>query len=273
MPEPGEYDEVELLAAIRAMLARGRAAPPADQSRALYQAYADACAEDEHHGNLAGLILYWIIGGHSTAERLTLADEILNGSSANPRRAAVQDVVHRIGAGEISWDEFAKITKKGLIPKERPIVPAPPPEALLLQVAKRPLEEMLGDTAEVSAEAAWRTFAEYASLPVAVKAPLYIESDMCLFQWGSRDAGGDFECDFTRQFVLDDLDGDYDHMEQVSLTLLFDARDADTVAVGSGAVWSGDDLLAWQDEVSTHEVLRVLGNKPAKRWQLEHSEV
>ena len=98
---------------------------------------------------------------------------------------------------------------------------------------------------------------------------------MCLFQWGSYDWGDgkNLECDFTRQFVLYDVDGDYDHMEQLSLTLLFDPDDSELAGLGSGELWSGDDFHAWAQDVAGHAVLAVLREKSTPRRRLVHSNV
>jgi hypothetical protein len=234
-----------------------------------------ACQDDELHGNLAGLILFWITGGDNAPERLEIADQILNETSADPRRAKVYDILHRLAAGAITWDEFAKVTKKGLIPKAPPQVPVPPPEAVALAAAKETLEAMLAEAGEVSPDLVWRTFTEFARLPVSATPPLYVENDMCLFQWGVYDwgEGRNFECDFTRQFVVHDSDGDYDHMEQLSLTMLLDREDPDLANLGSGDLWSADDLDNWIQQVERLEVLRVVSTKSPQGVRLQHYDV
>jgi hypothetical protein len=44
----------------------------------------------------------------------------------------------------------------------------------------------------------------------------------------------DFALAPPRQFVLHDVDGDYDHMEQLSLRLLFDPDDSELAGLCSG---------------------------------------
>jgi len=127
-------NEAELLARIRQILDEGRAGAATEDrpGQAVYRAYVDACRNDERHGNLAGLVLFWITGGENNPERLDVADQILNGVGDDPRRDKVYDVVHRLTTGEITWDELAKVTKKGLIPKAKPKVPAPSADAVPL---------------------------------------------------------------------------------------------------------------------------------------------
>jgi hypothetical protein len=251
------------------------AANEARPGQALYRAYVDADRADERYGNLAGLILYWITGGRGDPASLDTADQILNGSSDDPRRAKVNDIVHRLAAGEITWDEFAKTTKKGLIAKPPPHVPEPPPDSIPLATAKEALEGLLNLDGGVPSLAAWQGFVDFAHRSVAATAPLHVENDMCLVQWGVYDwgEGRHFECDFTRQFVLHDGDGDYDHMEQLSLTLLFNAEDLDLVALGSGELWSGDDLDSWFREVEGLDLLRVVSSKATLGFRLDHTEV
>lgn len=276
-PAPGEYDEAELLAAIRRILSEGRAGAATEDrpGQAVYRAYVNANLNDSRHGNLAGLVLFWVTGGDNAPERLDLADEILNGTGEDPRRDKVFDVVRRLATGEITWEEFAKVTKKGLIPKERPEVPVASAEAIPLAGARDELAARLsGDTA-VGLEEAWRVFVECARQPVAAAPPLYVENDMCLFQWGAYDwgEGQHFECDFTRQFVLHDTDGDYDHMEQLSLALLFDADDSDLAKLGSGDLWSGDDLEKWVQEVEKLDAFRIGSTKAPRGHRVQQSEV
>jgi hypothetical protein len=60
--------------------------------------------------------------------------------------------------------------------------------------------------------------------------------DMLLFQWGTFSwNGGAFSYDLTRQFLLDDEDGD-DAIFQLHLTLLFDATD-ESISIGSDDRW------------------------------------
>jgi hypothetical protein len=280
-PKPGEYDEAKLLDAIRRMLSEGRAGASTEQhpGQALYGAYVRACREDKRYGNLAGLILFWITGGQGQLEILDIADEILNGTTEDRRRAKVHDVVHRLATGTITWDDFAKVTKKGLIPKPRPEGSRPAPQAIPLADATTTLETLLREaigTAETPTPAtALRAFIEFAHRPVAGSAALHVANDICLFQWGIHDwgSGGQFECGFIRQFVLHDSDDDYDHMEQLSLTVLFDPDDPDLLDLGSGDLWSGDELDSWVHDVERNQVFSAVSLKSAQSLRLDHSDV
>jgi len=248
-PSPGEYDEAELLSAVRRILAEGRAGVPTEKrpGQAVYAAYVRANRDDPRYGNLAGLFLFWILGGDGGADRLDIADEILNGSGDDPRRTKVYDVAHRLSTGEITWTEFLKVQKKGLIPRRRQVVPTPSPDAVPLAEVKERLQTMLTEAAE---------------------------NDMCLFQWGVHDwgQGQHFEVDFTRQFVLHE-GGDYDHMEQLSLTLLIDSHDPDLLELGSGDLWSGDNLAGWVKEVESLPVFSISADKLPSAVRLDHSNV
>ena len=121
------------------------------------------------------------------------------------------DVIHGLAAGKVTWSQFAQITKKGLIRRERKEPPLPPDDAIPLADALQALRTMLAQ-AGVDAERpdprkAWSTFSGFAARPVSA-APLSVESDICLFRWGIHDSeeGPNVECSFTRQFVLHDAD-------------------------------------------------------------------
>jgi hypothetical protein len=276
---PGKYDEIELLAAMRAMLAAGRAGIPTEPrtGHAVYAAYVQACRDDDRHGNLAGLMLFWITGGLNTPERLDAADEILNGDGADPRQAKVFDVVHRLTAGEMTWDEFARVQKRGLIPKERPKPRVGAPDAVPLRRAKTALKEMLASSTEANRrlEASWIVFKQFAHRPVAAPRGRRIENDMCLFQWGMYDwgKGPRFECGLTRQFVLHTSEDDYDHMEQLSMTLLFDPADPAVAALGSGELWSDNDLASWITQIEALPVFAALLSSQPLKARILHENV
>lgn len=244
-PAPGEFDETGLLEAMRSQLGEGLAGAQAGDRDAFDRAGTRASIEDERHGHMADLLLGWITGGWTDLGTLTEADEILNGNSKDARREKVYDMVRRLSTGAITWEEWAKETKKGLIRRPGAGLPAAAPNALPLASVEDELQSMLA-TAGVGArprpEAVWKVFNAFARRPVAAVPPLYVENDMCLFQWGivERVDGKHFVFDCARQFVLYERDGDYDHMEHLSVTVLLDPATSDVLSLGAGAVWSDD---------------------------------
>ncbi len=109
-------------------------------------------------------------------------------------------------------------------------------------------------------ESFWRVYKEFIRIPVEVEAG---EDDALLFQWGRDDANdvaeGSFYLDFTRQFCIDDEDGEYEHIEQLSATL----RYAQGVEPGAeaGNFWSydfGNSFDRFVDGVESSEVFRRL---------------
>jgi hypothetical protein len=280
-PKAGEYDEARLSSELERLLSESR-------ERGWDAAYLDALQRDldalRHdppetaYGNLAAGLLMWVTSQWVDAEAFDAAQALLYGGDEDPRREKVFDLIRRIAAGSVSWEEFARIEKKGLIRRERPKPPSPPDDAIALRDALPVLRTMLSE-ASVDAERpdprqAWIGFSAFAARPVTA-APLYVENDMCLFQWGVYDwgNGANFECDFTRQFVLHDADGDYDHMEQLSLTLLYSADDPDLVTLAPGDLWSGGDLGRWTNDVEGLAAFTAISAKPADSLRLEHSEV
>src|SRR5689334_458013 len=86
-----------------------------------------------------------------------------------------------------------------------------------------------------------------------VESSCFIENDMCLAEWGSDPVEGAPTFVFTlmRQWSLSDADdGSYDDMKQLHLTLNFDLA-SDTASLARGAIWSGDDVVAWSAEVAS----------------------
>jgi hypothetical protein len=280
-PKAGEYDEARLRGELERLLSDIR-------ERGWHPAYSDALRRDldavsqdppdTAYGNLAAGLLLWVTSHWADAEAFEAAHALLHGSHEDPRREKVFNLIHRVAVGDVSWDELARIEKKGLIRRDRPKPPRPPDDAIPIRDALPTLRAMLSDAGMTAdrpnPRQAWSSFTAFAALPVTA-APLHVENDMCLFQWGVHDWGDgvNFECDFTRQFVLHDADGDYDHMEQLSLTLLFSPNDADLVALASGDLWSGDDLQAWITEVEGLASFRTIGTKPVNRMRLDHTDV
>jgi len=90
------------------------------------------------------------------------------------------------------------------------------------------------------------------------------DGDMLLFQWGAYDWGDGehFEFDLTRQFIVEDADGD-DGMSQLSLTLQFPPSDA-LRALSSGNRWchTPAGLGEFEAFIRGSEAYRVLEHLP-----------
>jgi hypothetical protein len=280
-PDPGEYDERRHRAEFERLLSDSRERGwDAAYDDALHRDL-DALGRDETalYGSVAAGLLLWITSHWSDAAALQSAHELMYGSNVDdPRRKQVLDLTHRIATGTITWTELARVEKKGLIRREVPKLPPPPADAIPLGEALTTLTTMLGDAGvddeRPDPRGVWNCFAAFAGRPVA-GTPLIVENDMCLFEWGIHDfgEGRSFEWDLTRQFVLNDGDGDYDHMEQLSVTLSFDPEDADLVSVGAGNLWSGNDLDEWRSDVERLDAFRAVDGKAPRRYRLSHSEV
>jgi hypothetical protein len=279
-PDAGEYDEQRLRSELGRLLADSRAR--GWDAASLDALQGDLVSSGQHpseivYGNVAALLLMWITSNRSDAEAFEAAEALLD-SDDDPRREEVLDLIHRVAMGEVTWTEFARITKKGLIRREHPEPPQPSEHAIPLGEALLALRTMLAeagvDVERPDPRKAWGTFTRFAALPVTA-APLSVKNDTCLFQWGAHDwgEGVNFECDFTRQFVLHDGDDDYDHMEQLSLTLLFNTDDPDLASLRSGGLWSEGDLRRWAQEVEGLAVFRGVDAKSPTGLRLEHSEV
>jgi len=115
----------------------------------------------------------------------------------------------------------------------------------------------------------WTPFLAFARQPFSAGRGLYVENDMCLAEWG---AGGVF-FDLVRQWSMNDADdGSYDHMEQLHLTLHYDADPA-LEQVGADSLWSGDDASGWAAEVEAAEPFGLLSARMPIRIRVDHYNV
>jgi hypothetical protein len=144
---------------------------------------------------------------------------------------------------------------------------------------ERTLKEML-DAAGVNVAlpdptATWRVFKQFAQMPVEDVASE--DGDMCLFQWGTHDWGDGrgerFEIDFLRQFMIE-VDGEYDHMEQLHCTFEFEPTDA-LRGLGSGEHWIAGDLAEGLSQVEALPVFNIVREAPARprMARIEQEEV
>jgi len=105
----------------------------------------------------------------------------------------------------------------------------------------------------------WTTFKQFAALPVEGVDP--VGGDTLLFQWGNYDwhdgNGERFEIDFLRQFGIITPDGEYDHMEQLHCTFLFELTD-DLRQLERGEEWIDDDLERGFAKVEAFPVFEVI---------------
>lgn len=85
------------------------------------------------------------------------------------------------------------------------------------------------------AETFWRVYKGFTKISVEVDTS---EDDALLFQWGAYGISLDdgFSVDFTRQFCINDADGEYEHMEQLGATLRFAAGAGSNIRPGN--FWS-----------------------------------
>jgi hypothetical protein len=85
----------------------------------------------------------------------------------------------------------------------------------------------------------WSVYKDFVGIPVAVDNN---PDDALLFQWGTNRFPGDsqqgFYLDFTRQFCINDEDGEYDHMQQLSASLLY--TEPMESNLGASSFWSYD---------------------------------
>jgi hypothetical protein len=132
--------------------------------------------------------------------------------------------------------------------------------------AEQTLKEMLGaagiDVLAPDPLGTWKVFKRFAELPVEDVASE--DGDMCLFQWGTHDwadgRGERFEIDFLRQFTIE-VDGEYDHMEQLHCTFEFEPTEA-LRGLGPGEHWIAGDLADGLGKVEVLPIFAVLREPP-----------
>jgi hypothetical protein len=276
------YDAAQLFATIQNIIRTAHMDARTEQvaGRSLFDAEERALDDDPRHGHLAGLLVGGITRGRGDLNALAAADAVLNGSADDPLRERVREAVRRVADYEIDSTQFAK-KMKGVLPQRAPAVPPPPPNALPLSEAQKTFEHMLAAagvalTARPTVGDVWRAFIEFAAQPFAVATPLYIDNDMCFVEWGVRESDHEagFFFDLVRQWSLNDADdGSYDHMEQLHMTLLLAAKEAELVSLGADSIWAGEAVAEWVRNVEAHAAFVAVCKLPIAGHQLFHEEV
>jgi hypothetical protein len=263
---PAVFQEQELIAAMLQVVCDAQAHLVRGEPEPWLRACSDAWNRDPQVGNLARGLARQLVdgtGGETEAERLELARAVLESPApGDPLAEATFDLVRSASGEDVDWDDVWKRGKKlrRLNRRPRPKL-APEPATIAVADAESTLRALLGaaelEGALPDPHAVWNVFKAFAAFPVGP-----VRHDACLFQWGTH--GARFVWDLTRQLTLDDEYGDYDHMEQLHCTCSFEP-DPGLEALGSGEVWSGDELSAWVREVETLEAFaRVAGSRPAE---------
>ena len=254
-PEPGDYDAVRLLASMERQLdahRRAKATGGMDSWSAYLAVYNADIEEDPEHGHLADLLLHWLTGGWSDAATLDKAHSVLE-TVDDPRRVAVVEVIQSLSRGDLTWEQFARRTKKGLIRREGWVPPPDPgPDAIPLQSTKRVLGELLADAGvslkRLPPRTAWQVFVHFARLPVRAPRNHHVTDDRCLAELHSPRDSDRLNWTLVRQFCLSDNAGNYDHMRQLSLQLTYESLEHDEAATPQ-AIWSEGDLAPWARDV------------------------
>jgi hypothetical protein len=119
------------------------------------------------------------------------------------------------------------------------------------------LSEMLGEVSTApDALAAWEVFKRFAEVQFEPEPPERLDEglgDLLLFEWGVfdrpwSDASQEvFLVDLVRQFTVIAENGQHERTEQVHCSISFDPV-PDVRHLGSGTIWSDEDLAAWSAE-------------------------
>jgi len=260
------YDEMRVLRYVEAILDGQRTgiAKGMGSWSAFMAAYQPLHEEDAMNAHVASLLSHWLTGGRNDAAGLSQARALLD-SPNDPRLATFVDVVHRLCAGEMSGPEFAKATKKGLVRRDD-WTPPPDPgaDAIPLRRTKPVLRSMLNDAGVTAARPApgdaWKVFLQFARMPVKAPRGYHITDDRCLSEWfpDEKPSGAWVTWSLVRQFALSDRDGDYDHIEQLQLSLAYevDVTQATVETVDPSGLWSESDIDQWARQVEKLDFFR-----------------
>jgi hypothetical protein len=128
----------------------------------------------------------------------------------------------------------------------------------------------------MEAEAAWAGFLRFGRWRYdAAETP---DADGLLFQYGtfSFDGPPEFLLDFTRQFEINDVDGEHDHYVQVHCELHY-ADEPVLREVGKFNSWffhdGGEDLDQWSGAVRDHAVWEVVRDRMPSEIRISMEDI
>lgn len=240
---------------------------------AMWDAHIRVEDEDILNGHLAGLLAYGITRGRGDPEAVAAALALLNRPADDPTLAKVRRAVEQVANYELTVPQFDKKMKR-IIPVKRPDLPVVAADAVSLGQAVEILETKLREAGLSLDERptlgeVWTQFLAFAQQPFSARKGLYVENDMCLAEWGA----GVVFFDLARQWSISDADdGSYDHMEQLHLTLHYDADPA-LKQVGADYLWSGDDVTDWAAQVEATKPFGQLSARMPIRIRVDHYQV
>jgi hypothetical protein len=272
---------VQIAVAVRAIEAELAADPNPDREQAAWRAFWVAkqvafrgTPPDVAH--LADLFVGWLVERTRDGGSLVVALPIALEAAEHPHGDSplARDLLEFVTGfcdGSMSGEEWGRRLKKprgtgrGRHPVKRALVPA---GTITISAAESMLRDMLGPRSDegdaIDARAAWDAFKSFAKKAVAADPPEHLQSDDLLFEWG----GGTM--DFTRQFTIEDSDGDYDRMEQLHLTCSIE-----TTGARLEAIWGAhDELDSWIAQVEQTAAFRLLADGMiAARFVIEQERI
>ncbi|WP_309225909.1 hypothetical protein [Streptomyces lunaelactis] len=134
-------------------------------------------------------------------------------------------------------------------------MPHRPPISEALQFLRDELESGHHQLAELTAHDAWSAFLRFGRRRFDTAATP--DSDGLLFQYGTHAFSGPpmFTLDLTRQFEINDAEGEHNHYAQVHCELRY-APQSSLHSLGTFNTWffhdTGGDLDAWADSLDIH---------------------
>ncbi|HEY7381953.1 MAG TPA: hypothetical protein VH572_12130 [Gaiella sp.] len=185
--------------------------------------------------------------------------------SSDPLARDLLEFVRGYVAGEIDDEEFVRRERKPRgtghpPPGFRP--PPRPPGAIPVSAAETTLRAMLADAGlhdpPADPRAVWEVFKSFADKPVVGDLPSHVDSDDLLFHWhADGDDAGRLLVEATRQFTICDRDGDFDHLEQLTVAFTFESS-PETAELEFGAVRAAESLEDWFADVEQSAGFSVL---------------
>jgi hypothetical protein len=162
--------------------------------------------------------------------------------------------------GSLTREGFGRMLNKPLLGRPRRQLPPPPPGDFPFDTAEATLRAMLKAASvdpQSDAPAAFGVLVAFAKLDAGANAEYLVEDDSCCCEYST--SAKRFVVEFRRQFSLADRDGDYSHMQQLSLTFEFPAQEGDD----GGVVWANENIDAWVSRLRATSALRaIMTRKP-----------
>lgn len=286
VPGPGPYSVEEVLGELEAVLAdaeRLAVERPDLPSRLVVMAGCEGArirddqrshpAGTESLGRVTSIVANWlmtIVYLEEPSDPIAVARAAVGGEQAQLSELLRSAVIGLLD-GAIDWDGLDRLYEESARDtRDRKAAGPRAPGGVSLPDAQQVLEEMLGSTSDQAGgrdpQACWEAFVRFASTPVAVDEPMWLDSpeddgDLLLLEWsrGGRrpDGSARHTIDLVRQLAVRDGSGEA-QLEQIHCEFELEAQ-ADTDHGDAGVIWgSVEDVEEWHREAEASPGYQLL---------------